>query len=127
MVIVEFPAGVEVDVVTDIVDVPPLVTDAGVKDADAPAGRPDALNVTFWAEPAVVAVVTVYDVPEPGFTAWLDGEAEMEKSFGGGAAPQFANLKVAMRVLQLKVPLVGMYSVAYQKVQPSTGSTAIAL
>ena len=45
----------------------------------------------------------------------------------GGGVPQFGNLKVAMRVFQLKVPLLGMYSVANQNVHPSTGSTAIAL
>ena len=60
-------------------------------------------------------------------TDWLDGEAEIEKSLVGGGVPQFGNLKVAMRVFQLKVPLAGMYSFAYQNVQPSTGSTAIAL
>ena len=40
---------------------------------------------------------------------------------------QFGNLKDAMRVLQLKVPLLFRYSVVYQKVQSSTGSTAILL
>ena len=35
------------------------------------------------------------------------------------------NLKDAMRVLQLNVPFAGMYSVANQKVQSSTGSIDI--
>jgi hypothetical protein len=41
--------------------------------------------------------------------------------------PQAGNLKLAMRVFQLKVPVVTMYSWVYQKVQSSTGSTVIAL
>ena len=59
-------------------------------------------------------------------TDWLLGEAEMVKS-GVGGAPHPGNLKDAMRVFQLKDPLAGMYSLAYQKVQSSTGSTDIAL
>ena len=98
-----------------------------MKVAPAPVGSPEALRFTVWGEPTVVVVDTVYEVPAPWFTVWLAGEAEIEKSLGGGAAPQLGNLKVAMRVLQLKLPLLGMYWLAYQKVQPSTGSTAIAL
>jgi hypothetical protein len=41
--------------------------------------------------------------------------------------PQVGNLKLAMRVFQLKLPVVTMYSWVYQKVQSSTGSTVIAL
>src|SRR5437016_7926614 len=40
---------------------------------------------------------------------------------------QLGNLKLAMRVFQLKTPLVLMYSWVYQKVQSSTGSTCMAL
>ena len=40
---------------------------------------------------------------------------------------QFGNLKLAIRVFQLKAPFVLMYSWVYQKVQSSTGSTCIAL
>jgi len=45
----------------------------------------------------------------------------------GGTGPHGANLKEAMRVLQLNVPFAFKYSVVYQKVQSSTGSTVIAL
>ena len=38
-------------------------------------------------------------------------------------AGQVANLKLPIRVLQLKVPFVAMYCWVYQKVQSSTGST----
>jgi hypothetical protein len=41
--------------------------------------------------------------------------------------PQFGNLKFAMRVFQLKLPVALMYSCVYQKVQSSTGSTVRAL
>jgi len=41
--------------------------------------------------------------------------------------PQFANLKFAMRVFQLKLPVVLMYSCVYQKVQSSAGSIVRAL
>ena len=40
---------------------------------------------------------------------------------------QPVNLKETMRVFQLKEPLDGMYSVVYQNVQPSTGSTLMLL
>ena len=40
---------------------------------------------------------------------------------------QIGILKLAMRVLQLKVPLLLRYSVVNQNVQPSTGSTLMAL
>lgn len=40
---------------------------------------------------------------------------------------QPANLKLAIRVAQLKLPLAGRYSLVYQKVQSSTGSICIAL
>ena len=127
MVMVYVPPGVLVAVVTDMADEPPLVTEVGLNVAPAPWGRPEALRATVWAVPIVVAVDTVYEVPVPWFTDWLAGEPEMEKSLVGGGVPQLGNLKVAMRVFQLKVPLAGMYSVANQNVQPSTGSTAIAL
>ena len=40
---------------------------------------------------------------------------------------QVENLKLAIRVAQLKLPLAGRYSVVYQKVQSSVGSICIAL
>ena len=41
--------------------------------------------------------------------------------------PQPGNLKFAIRVFQLKVPVVFMYSWVYQNVQSSTGSTVMEL
>jgi hypothetical protein len=40
---------------------------------------------------------------------------------------QLLNLKLAMRVFQLKLPFAGRYSVVYHNVQSSTGSTLIEL
>ncbi len=54
------------------------------------------------------------------------GEAAIEKS-GEAVLPQPGNLKLAMRVFQLNVPVVFMYSCVYQNVQSSTGSTCMAL
>jgi hypothetical protein len=70
------------EVVTDIVELPPLVTDVGLNVAFAPVGSPLTLNATELAAPCVVAVLTEYDVPEPAVTVWLVGDAPIEKSLG---------------------------------------------
>jgi hypothetical protein len=51
--------------VVEIVNVDdcPAVTVAGLNDADAPLGNPDALNATLCAAPLVTAVETVEDPP----------------------------------------------------------------
>ena len=54
------------------------------------------------------------------------GDAATAKS-GVAALPQLGNLKLAIRVFQLKAPLAFRYSVVNQKVQSSTGSTVRAL
>jgi hypothetical protein len=45
----------------------------------------------------------------------------------GVEPPQLLNLNEPMRVFQLKAPFEGMYSVVYQNVQSSAGSTVMAL
>ena len=45
----------------------------------------------------------------------------------GVEPPQLLNLNEPMRVFQLKAPFDGMYSLVYQNVQPSDGSTVMAL
>jgi hypothetical protein len=72
------------------------------------------------------ATVTVYGALVPGSTVLEEGVTLTEKS-GVGGPPQEGNLNVAMRVLQLNVPLVNKYSFVYQKVQSSTGSTLMPL
>ena len=99
---------------------------AGLKLAVTPAGRPDAERLTVPVNPLTGFTVIVLDPLLPWVTETLVGDAESEKS-GVAAAPQLANLKLAMRVFQLKEPVVFMYSVVNQKVQSSTGSTVMAL
>src|SRR5262245_57257050 len=60
------PGGVLVEVVMVMVDEPPALTDPGLNDAFAPAGRPLAENVTVSAEPEVTAVFTVAFTEPPG-------------------------------------------------------------
>jgi len=73
-----------------------------------------------------VTAVEIVLVPElPCAAEMLVGFADIEKSLLG--VPQPGNLNDAMRVLQLNDPSLGMYSVVYQNVQSSVGSTAIIL
>src|SRR5207244_1461047 len=66
---------------------------------------------------------------------WLHGAAATRTSRGRRRSPrpgviihwQPGNLKLEIQVLQLKVPLDFRYSVVYQNVQSSTGSTVLAL
>ena len=59
MVTVALPVGVVEAVAMVRVELPPAVTPAGLKLADAPAGRPLALSETDCAAPPVTAVDTV--------------------------------------------------------------------
>ena len=85
------------------VDEPPDVTEAGLNDAEAPAGRPVADNETVCAEPDVVAVLMV-DVPEPpAETDTVDGEAAIEKSFATTGV--IVNVTLAVCVALAPVPV----------------------
>lgn len=89
-----------------------------------PLGSPEADNVIALLKP-FNAVVLMVEVPLfPCCTVTDCGDAPMLKS---GVVPQFGNLKFTIRVLQLKEPVVTMYSCVYQNVQSSTGSTCMAL
>jgi hypothetical protein len=103
------------------VEPPPAVTDAGENEAVALAGTPLTLRFTVWAAPLATAVVIVIGAELPWATVSDAGFAAIEKSLLA-AAPQPGNLNDAIRVFQLNVPLAGMYSLAYQNVQSSTGS-----
>ena len=104
----------------------PAVTDVGFSETVGPEGETLALKLTVPAEPLVTAVLMV-DVPLlPCVMDRLVGLELIEKSLVV-EPPQEGNLKDAMRVFQLKAPLDGMYSLVYQKVQSSLGSTCIAL
>ncbi len=99
-----------------------LVENAAV----TPLGSPDALRVVAELNPFKLVMVMVLVPLEPCVTVNEVGEAPMEKS-GVAVVPQLGNLKFAIRVFQLKLPVVFMYSSVNQKVQSSTGSTCIAL
>src|SRR5207302_8898030 len=99
---------------------------AGLKLAVGPLGTPAALRPTVSAVPLTTAVLIVEVPLDPVCTDSELGLALIEKSFAG-AVLQFGNLKVPTRVFQLKVPLLGMYSVVYQKVKSSAGSTVMVL
>lgn len=103
----------------------PVVLD-GLKVAVTPAGRPEADKLTEPVKPFSGLTVMVLVPLFPWTTLRLLGDAESEKS-GVAGPPQPANLKFAMRVFQLKEPVVFMYSVVYQNVQSSTGSMVMAL
>src|ERR1700682_873658 len=98
-----------------------LVENAAV----TPLGTPEALSVVSGLKLFRLVMVMALVPLEPWAMVREDGEAPMVKS--GVVLPQVGNLKFAMRVFQLNVPLVLMYSCVYQKVQSSTGSTCMAL
>ena len=65
-----------------------------------------------------------YTVDDDGHRAY---DAGSTSTLTAGAGAHDENLNDPMRVLQLNVPLVCRYSVVYQNVQSSTGSTVIEL
>jgi hypothetical protein len=79
------PVGVDDDVDNVRVDEPPELTDAGLKLALTPAGRPDAESATDCAAPDVTAVAMVEVVALPAVVDVDDGLADIEKSFVVGA------------------------------------------
>jgi hypothetical protein len=83
-VIVYVPEGVDADVASVRVDEPPDVTDVGLNVAVTPDGRPLAEKATDWADPAVVAVLTVVVAELPAATEPEVGEVATEKSLVGG-------------------------------------------
>ena len=101
------------------------VTGLAENAAVTPLGKPEALSVVAALNPFRLVMVMVLVPFEPCVMVSEEGEALTVKS--GVVLPQVGNLKFAMRVFQLKVPLVLMYSCVYQNVQSSTGSTCIAL
>src|ERR1700704_2396035 len=94
--------------------------------AVTPLGKPEALSVVAELKPFRLVMVMVLVPLEPWLMVTELGEAAIEKS-GVAVLPHDGNLKLAIRVFQLKLPVVFMYSSVNQKVQSSTGSTCIAL
>jgi len=102
------------------------VTGVVEKPAVTPLGKPVALSVVAELKPFRLVTVMVLVPFPPCVTVTDEGDAPMVKS-GVTVPPQPGNLKFAIRVFQLKLPVVFMYSVVNQKVQSSTGSTVMAL
>jgi len=94
--------------------------------AVTPLGKPVALSVVAELNPFRLVMVIVLVPFEPCVMVSELGDAAIEKS-GEAVLPQLGNLKLLMRVFQLNVPVVFMYSCVYQNVQSSTGSTVMAL
>ena len=79
------PVAALAETVTDKVELPPAVIEAGLSDAVTPAGAPLTARLIVSGEPLTTAVDIVLE-PEP-FCAIvkLDGLAEIEKLFVTGA------------------------------------------
>ncbi len=69
------------------VEEPPAVTEAGLREAVTPAGRPLTVRFTVRAAPAVTAVVTVAVVEDPAATVAEAGVTATEKSSAGAVVP----------------------------------------
>ena len=91
-----------VPALTVSVELPPAVTEVGLRLADAPAGVPDTVRATVSALPEVTVVEMVLVPCAPAPRVKLVGFAEIEKSLLA-TPPQPGNLKEAMRVRQLKL------------------------
>jgi len=102
------------------------VTGLVEKAAVTPLGNPEALRVVAELKPLTLVMVIVLVPLPPCVMVSEEGDAPIVKS-GVGEPPQLGNLKLAIRVFQLKLPVVFMYSVVNQNVQSSTGSTVSAL
>jgi hypothetical protein len=128
IVTVEVPVVAEAEAVRVSVEDPlPFaggVTEVGLKDAVTPLGKPDAESETAELKLLVLVTVIVLLPLFPWLIVSEDGEAESEKS-GVGDPPQVGNLNETILVAQLKAPLEGRYSVVYQNVQSSEGSTTM--
>ena len=99
-----------------------LVENAAV----TPLGNPEALRVVAELNPLRLVTVIVLVPFAPCVMVSDEGDALTVKS-GVEVVEHPGNLKFAMRVFQLKLPVVFMYSSVNQKVQSSTGSTCMAL
>jgi hypothetical protein len=82
----------------------PAVMLAGLKEATTPAGRPEALNTTLWAAPAVTAVDMVATADEPRSAVNVAGLAAMEKLFTTGS--DTTSDTEVVRVADTPVPVI---------------------
>jgi hypothetical protein len=87
-VIVEEPAGVVADVVSDSVELQPGVHDDGENEAVVPAGIPEAENETDCAVPETVESVTVFVTDWPAVTDLFPPFVIEKSKPETGAAPE---------------------------------------
>ena len=80
----------------------PAVMLPGLKLAVAPVGNPDAASAIDCGLPLVTALLITLEPPWPATTLTEDGEADSEKSFGGGAT---VRVTVVVWVNELPVPV----------------------
>src|SRR5215469_887958 len=91
---------------------------------DRPLGRPVADHVKVWPAWESVAVIWRLTCVRRGVD-WLPGLLTV--TVLPLVVEQPGSWKEAILVFQLKLPLAGMYSLKYQNVQSSDGSTCIAV
>jgi|SRR5580700_5137598 hypothetical protein len=105
-VIGKVPVGVDVEVVTVMVELCPALRVWGLNETTAPDGAPVALSATDWVEPLVTAVEMVGEVPDPAVTVAEVGAEAMEKSLGTGALTVSVKLWLAGLPTPLLAPMV---------------------
>ena len=86
---------------TESVELPPAVTEAGLRLAVTPAGAPLTLRLTDAATPEVTAVLIVETSDAPWAIFRLAGLALIEKSFGTGTLSE----TIVLCVFTPSVPL----------------------
>jgi hypothetical protein len=99
------PGGVPAPTVKVSVELPPALTDAGLKTAVVPEGRPLVLNAMLSALPPVIAVEMVEVPVPPCATETLVGFALIEKSFG--AVTVRLTVVVCVAVAAVPVTVIG--------------------
>lgn len=114
---VAVPLAVRVKVLVEVVGF-------GLNATVTPLGRPEALRVTLPLKPFTGVTVIMLVPLAPWAMLRVLGDAP---SVNVGVPAQLANLKFAIRVFQLKLPLAFSYSCVYQNVQSSAGSMVMAL
>src|SRR5437016_1752706 len=89
------------------------ISEVGCSEQRAPDGQSLTVRTTLLLTYTTLFRAIV-EVPDPPCVSVSDvGLRDIEKS-GTGATPQDANLKDPMKVLQLKLPFDGKYSLVYQ-------------
>ena len=103
-----------------MVELPPEVTDEGVKDTVAPDGRPEADNATDCG-PLIDVVTMLVVAALPAATLAEGGEAAIVKSGGSGAA---LTTRVKLWLAGVPYPLLALMVKGYELNEPAAGVPA---